>query len=348
MLAVGGFNPRFQPPAGFPAVARLALSLGDGDNPRLRLACYLALTSNTVQFGARFDFAYTAAGFTLAGFLGFDALFQFTPFAFVADVGAMVALKRGRSVLMGVFLDLTLSGPTPWRIRGTATFKVLFFSVTIRFDHRFGREAPAALPPPVDVLGQLVTALEDRRNWTSAVPAGVHARVAVRAAAGPGPARVHPLAALSVRQRVVPLNRPVTKLGTVPLGAPTTFTVTAAGPQAPLPLAGTVLRDAFALAQYEEMRDDEKLVRPAFETQDAGLAFGAGAVAYPDEGVPATALTYETLLIDPTRPPDAAPVPPPYVLPAAVLEAVVSLGAAGQAPFRRRAPGRPRAFGSAA
>ena len=103
VLAIGGFNPRFPAPAGFPQLARLALSLGDSDNPRLRFESYLALTSNTVQFGARLDFSYSAAGFTLAGFLGFDALFQFAPFEFIADVGAMVALKRGSSVLMGVF-----------------------------------------------------------------------------------------------------------------------------------------------------------------------------------------------------------------------------------------------------
>jgi hypothetical protein len=66
VLAVGGLNPRFPPPAGFPKLARLSLSLGDSDNPRLRFESYLALTSNTVQFGARLDFSYTAAGFTLA------------------------------------------------------------------------------------------------------------------------------------------------------------------------------------------------------------------------------------------------------------------------------------------
>ena len=82
----------------------------------------------------------------MAGFLGFDALFQFAPFEFIADVGAMVALKRGNSVLMGVFLDITLAGPTPWHVWGEATFKVLIFKVSIRFDHRFGHEEPPALP----------------------------------------------------------------------------------------------------------------------------------------------------------------------------------------------------------
>ena len=113
VLAIGGFNPRFPAPAGFPQLARLALSLGDSDNPRLRFESYLALTSNTVQFGARFDFSYSAAGFTLAGFLGFDALFQFAPFEFIADVGAMVALKRGQLGAHGGVLGHDPGGSDP-------------------------------------------------------------------------------------------------------------------------------------------------------------------------------------------------------------------------------------------
>jgi uncharacterized protein DUF6603 len=53
----------------------------------LRFEASLALTSNTVQFGARLDFSHSDAVFTLAGFLGFNALFQFAPFQFIADDG---------------------------------------------------------------------------------------------------------------------------------------------------------------------------------------------------------------------------------------------------------------------
>ena len=51
-------------------------------------------------------------------------------------------------------------------------------------------------------------------------------------------------------------------------------------------------------------------------------------------------LLYETLIIDPTRP--AEKVTEPYVLPQAVLDAVVSLGAAGQAVIRRSGSSRYR------
>jgi hypothetical protein len=344
VLAVGGFNPRFRAPSGFPHLARLALSLGDSDNPRLRFETYLALTSNTVQFGARFEFSFSAAGFTLAGLLAFDALFQFSPFQFIVDVGAMVALKRGGSVLMGIFLDMTVAGPTPWHFRGKATFKVLFFKVSIRFDHRFGDEPPPALPPAIDLLALVAEALGDRRNWSSALPRGEPAIVTLRETqATPVTLRVHPLAELTVRQRVVPLNLTVTRFGNVPLAAPMVFTVAASAGTAPTSLPSTPVRDAFALAQFQEMSDDEKLTRPAFEQQDAGLHVAAEDAAYQYDALPGSAIAYETLIIDPTRPADTTPAAQPYVMSTAVLDAVVSLGAAGQAAIRRRGSSRYRA-----
>ena len=115
---------------------------------------------------------------------------------------------------------------------------------------------------------------------------------------------VHPLAELTVRERVVPLNRPITEVGNAPLtGGPTTFTVAATGiGTTPVPMAATPVREAFALAQYEEMSEDEKLARPSFEPLDAGLQFGVDEVAYAYEAALDQAIAYETLLIDPTRP----------------------------------------------
>ncbi len=340
VLAVGGFNPGYPVPAGFPRLQRLTLSLGDGDNPRLRFESYLALTSNTVQFGGRLDFAYTASGFTLAGFLGMDALFQFEPFAFVTDIGAMVALKRGRSTLMSVSLEMSLAGPTPWHVWGKAKFKILFFTVKIGFDQRFGHDQPPPLPEPVDALALLVQALNDRRNWSGALPRSEPAVVTLREAAA---GRLHPLARLSVRQRVVPLNRTITRFGNAPLaGGAGTFTVTATGGP-----AATYLQEAFAPAQYQDYSDDDKLAQPAFVDYDAGLGFADDAVAYQYEALPDLDIVYETQFIDPTRPPDTPP-PPAYTLPAAALTQVVDYAAAAQAPIRHRGANRYRRFEQAA
>ena len=44
-LAVGGFHPRFAAPPGFPALTRVTVALTNGDNPKLILQAYLAITA---------------------------------------------------------------------------------------------------------------------------------------------------------------------------------------------------------------------------------------------------------------------------------------------------------------
>ena len=73
ILAIGGFHPRFAAPPGLPVLKRLALSLADGDTLQLRCAAYLAVTSNTVQFGARVDLACRRRRVQFRRLLGFDA-----------------------------------------------------------------------------------------------------------------------------------------------------------------------------------------------------------------------------------------------------------------------------------
>jgi hypothetical protein len=346
VLALGGFNPRFAAPAGFPQLDRLALSLSDGDDLRLRCESYLALTSNTVQFGARLDLHAAESGFTVDGYLGFDALFHFAPFEFEVDIGAGVALRYHGHLLMGITLEGTLSGPTPWQVRGKATFKVLFFKVSVSFDHRFGSEEPPALPEPVDVQGLLVAAVSDARNWSGELPAGEHALVTFRGGGDQATLRAHPRAELRVRQRVVPLNLTIDRFGNAPLGGARQFTLAALradGGAGELPLETTLLQDAFALGQYQGMSDEEKLGRPSFEARDAGLQMGTEQVGYEYDPATDGELEYETLQLVPGQP--AEPEDGPrvvYVMKAGVLEGVVGTGAAGQATIRRSGNARYR------
>ena len=77
LFSLGGFNPHFTPPPDVPALKRLSISLGSGDNPRLSASAYLAVTSNSLQFGANVDAYAAAGGFAVHGYIGFDALFIF-------------------------------------------------------------------------------------------------------------------------------------------------------------------------------------------------------------------------------------------------------------------------------
>ncbi len=339
VLAIGGFHPRFTPPPGLPALQRLALQLADGNSLQLRCQAYLAVTSNTVQFGARVDLHAAGGGFSFDGMLGFDAIIQLAPLAFEVDVGAALALRYRGRLLVGVSFKGRLAGPTPWQVEGKASIKILFFSVSVSFSRTFGSRTAPPLPVAVDVVGLIAAALADRRNWSGALPRSSAPVVTIRETPPPANGlRVHPWAELTLRERIAPLNRPLTKLGTAPLvGGPTTVTVSVtdrAGAQA---WRTTPVSEPFALAQYEDLREDEQLAQPAFVPLDGGLTVAADDLAVDDEASLAAPIAYETVLLDPTRPPERPT--PGYVLSAAVLARVARFGAAGQAPARKRRRG---------
>jgi hypothetical protein len=341
VLAIGGFNPRFAVPAGFPRLTRLALSVGDGGALRLQCACYLALTSNTVQFGARVTLHASGGGFTLDGHLGVDALVSLAPFGFVVDIAAGVALRYHGQLLMGITLTGMLAGPSPWQVRGKATFKVLFFSVSVRVDTRIGTAAAAPAVAAVDVAGLVAAAVGDARNWSSGLGAGDAAVVTVREAAAGARRRAHPRAALTVRQRVAPLGVRLERYGTAPVAGADRVTLTAESG------AGWVVTretDLFALGQFQTWSDAEQLARPSFEVAEAGVTVGGSGVAYAYDAALDAAVRYETLLVVPGQ---AAAAPAPYTLPATVFEAVALIGAAGQVSLRRTGAGRYRMMGQA-
>jgi hypothetical protein len=89
LMSVGGFHPAFKPPQelNVPNMKRLTLTILSG-NPNLVLTSYFAITSNTVQFGAKIDFRFELSEFSVIGYLQFDVLFQFSPFNFICNIAA--------------------------------------------------------------------------------------------------------------------------------------------------------------------------------------------------------------------------------------------------------------------
>ena len=87
VVTVGGFFPGFNPePARLPALRRVGLAL---DNPvsiiDIRAEGYFAVTSNSLQFGGRFEVGISL-GIEAHGFVQVDAIMQFRPFQFQARV----------------------------------------------------------------------------------------------------------------------------------------------------------------------------------------------------------------------------------------------------------------------
>jgi hypothetical protein len=308
LLSVGGFNPRLPAPPGLRPLERLAISLAESDNPRLRLEAYFAVTSNTIQFGARLELYAAALGFSLEGHLGFDAFLQLVPFGFVIDFSAAVAVRFSGQVIFSVSLEVTLSGPSPWRAVGSASFTFLLIHATVGFDLEIGEGAPQPVPELVDVRALLADALADPRNWASELPAAAPPLVSLRDSGEPG-ARVHPLAVLVVRERIVPLNRRIARYGSARIRGARSFALSLTDDDGEaLPFTTALVRDAFARGQYEDLRDDEKLTLPAFEPMDCGLRLGLDALTFDAASVRDVPEDYETWLWDPQLEPLPRPL----------------------------------------
>ena len=337
-LAVGGMHHGFTPPAGFPSVERLAVSLTTGDNPRLTCDAYFALTSNTVQFGAHAHLYASAAGFSITGDAGFDVLIQLLPFHFLAEFFAGMQLKKGSTNLFKVKVEGALEGPLPLSVRAKCTFEILWWDVTVRVNFTLVSGQTPPLPAAIDAFAQLCAALGDAKSWTTELPQGQTRIVSLRESAADGTLRVHPLGTLTVRQSVVPLNlaRDIDKFNDSPIAGARRFQVTRVAVGTGTGNESTSdVEDDFAPAQFFEMSDDEKIASPSFEPMQAGLRIGSSQFAFAiGQGV-ASPLDYETRVVDRNA---AVPPPPPkvdYVLSRALLEMHAMHGAAGRSPLRR-------------
>jgi hypothetical protein len=341
-LAVGGMHPKFNPPAGFPVLKRVMIGLSQSESAKLTLSAYLALTSNTAQVGARLDFLFKAAGFSVEGHLGFDALFTFSPFAFIVDIQAGVTLKWHGHTLFGVTLELTLSGPSPWRASGKATFEIWWFSKSVSFDHTFGDDGSSAELPAADPMPGLIAALADPRNWSAQVPGDTSMLVSLRETPDTGDVLLHPLGDLAVRQRIVPLGIEINRFGSAAVSGDRRYDVAVLAPDGSLAPGVTTVQDEFAPAQFLELSDDERLARPSFERMGAGVRVGIGGVAWggqTDASLIGDAdMTYETVVVG--VPDEAARDTSAYQPTFDDLRISALFGAVARGSFRRTGPAR--------
>src|SRR5688500_20335995 len=86
----------------------------------------------------------------------------------------MLSLRVGSSSFASIKLTLTLVGPTPWKAKGTASFKICwFFTLKVRFNKTFGESRNTTLPDLV-VLPLLAEALRANANWEAELPQQRH------------------------------------------------------------------------------------------------------------------------------------------------------------------------------
>ena len=271
LLSVGGFHPQFTPPASLkvPSMKRLTLTIL-ADNPRLVLTCYFAVTSNTVQLGARIDFRFAVSEFKVVGYLYFDALFQFSPFRFIVGIGAGLEVKMGDCTLFGITLDFELAGPTPWNAKGTASFSILFFTIKVRFDEEWG-EKNSIEYPKIAVLPKAMEALQLDSNWTTELPLNRSTLVSTRdIPSEPGNIVLQPFGSFKVSQTILPIAQVLDKFGDNLPADIKKIDITQVKIGSNI-VTGQYPTESFAPAMFKKLDEKQKLKAPSYEEMKSGI-----------------------------------------------------------------------------
>jgi hypothetical protein len=108
------------------------------------------------------------------------------------------------------------------------------------------------------------------------LPASGNEIAVISPGASNGMVLVNPLGGVALTERVLPLNKSITRFAQTKLPAPVKFNlqqVTAGG----VPLTDLrTQQDNFAIAQFEDLSDQDKLSQASFTKLDAGFSVGSG------------------------------------------------------------------------
>ncbi|MCW5556767.1 MAG: hypothetical protein KIT22_02830 [Verrucomicrobiae bacterium] len=296
VVSVGGFHPRYSPPPlPFPSPRRIAISLLNTPIARIRIEGYFAVTSNTVQFGARVEVFFGLDILNVQGHLAFDALFQFSPFYFIIEISASFSVKVFGAGLFSVRARGTLEGPAPWHIEGHGSISILFWDIDVDFEKTWGENRKEELPP-IAVLPLLQDELNKPDNWRAFLPAGTSLLVSLRKMPEAEAALIlHPVGILRVSQRAVPLQLKLDKVGTRKPGDVHKLFLSVTG--------GGLAKKAdtfepFAPAQYQNFSDADKVSRPAFAPERSGMDLSTAGEDLRSSKMVRRVVLYEEIIID--------------------------------------------------
>lgn len=302
-ISAGGFHPRYQAPRELAAMRRLSIDLSPPIVLTIRATAYVAFTTNSFQLGGRLEAEGDAGPVGLHGFVQLDAIVRWAPsFAFEADLSAGFDMRFAGESFAGVQLRMHLQGPAPWMAHGTATLEIpILPDVDVEvgpITWGDGRNPP---PPAAHPLGLVREALSVPEAWRPELPRDADALVTLRSDPADPPLLVHPLGMFEGRQRAVPLETTIARIGPSPvpdgekrihLGQPT---LSDGGALVDFGAVSGVA-DHFAPGQFLDLSDDDQLRRPAFEDMPAGIRLGPADGVRTDPGLATQSdLHYDTV-----------------------------------------------------
>lgn len=297
MLSIGGYHPRFKAPSEFPKLKLLKASLSLGKMVQVSVACYMAVTSNTFQFGGRVDIWAGFDGFSISGYLMLDALIQFVPFAFYVRVGFGVSVKAGQTTLLGIDVTGDLSGPKPFEMIGKGSFKVLGFKVNVKVEFKSGKsEKNQAIAYNVEQL--LLEAFKKSENYTFLEDSSSRQSVKLKDSSSEQKPRLLPNGKILFTQKVVPLDRQIEVFGNGKITGRDKFEVeyVSIGSKKTAAANLEVKSEWFASSQYYNLNDNEKLSAPSFELMPSG--FNIGSEDFKAGAQAELVIMYEEIIID--------------------------------------------------
>lgn len=277
-LSVGGFHPSFNPsPMRIPPLARVGtrLSLSVVAEIYLRTEMYVAFTSNTFQVGAAVEAGLTLGPISAHGWFRFDALIQFKPFYFQADIDAGFELEVLDVSIASARVQGQLSGPGPITIRARASVKILLVrvsgSVTLELGPG-GGEREVRLPTALPVMRAELTTRNMRAEGEDPDVLLRPGR-ALSAAQAATAVLVLPGGRVVWEQKLAPLKTPLQRFRGQLLDQEEIYTVSWDGFA-----AGEVEeeRDDFALGTFATLAPAESLNNALFQPLTSGLRTKGG------------------------------------------------------------------------
>ena len=297
-ISAGGFHPRYDPPPELVGLRRMCVEISPPAGLQLRVEGYVALTTNTVQFGGRVEIGYSAGVAGVYGYLALDALIRFSPFGFEVDIAAGVGVEVLGFTLVSIDLALHLSGPAPWRVHGSGRVNLPWPLPDPRIDFgpiEWGRGASVA-GPTVSPARLVATALSASAAWSRVDSPGRVSPVTLREVEpGAGEVLVDPWSLVRGTQTAVPLDTDITHVGDARV-APGENRVLLGDPTIADTAGARWSLDAqpFPLGQYLDLTDDAALAAPSFERRPAGLVVDPADLAGPTAPPVQATLKYET------------------------------------------------------
>ena len=265
MATIGGFHPKFHPePAVFPKLKRILITVDKEhlpDGVELSASGYMALTSNTIQFGAEFTASIKSGNWKIEGSIGGDALIRL-PFYFDITIKGGVHVKYRGHNLIGVKFKGGLAGPSPLILRGEVCISLLFFDACWGDSFQLGDSGALPRSEFDSLVAVLAEEMELAANLT--VSEDDDKLILLRRPEQSDRLVLSPLGVATWSQKRVPLGLTIETFEDGKLDRAQRLEVHAAVPTSPFV-------DWFSPGSFVELSEAEEMALPAFEQHQAGV-----------------------------------------------------------------------------